>query len=193
MMILTMGGIYMYRFSISASDLRNWYFCPRLIYWRKVFKTPWVSGKVVKIGRKGENLSWLPRMARFRSCDVKRNICLRSERYRLVGCLDALIVCDREIYPLELKRGKYTGGHDIQLGAYALIVEEAFQTEVRVGFLYYPRKALEEVLIDQKLRKRVIWTIGKVREILISGKMPQPAKEKWKCLVCDHFSYCRGV
>ncbi len=183
----------MYKPSISASDLKNWYFCPRLIYWRRVFRAPWVSGKVVKIGRKGEDLSWLPRIARFRNCDVKRNVCLRSRKYELVGCIDALITCGRETYPLELKRGSYIRGHDVQLGAYALLIEDAFQTEVRLGFLYYPRKVLQEVKINHMLRKKVIWTINKVRDIIDSGKMPQPTKEKWKCLVCDHSSYCRGV
>lgn len=179
--------------SVAVSDLKHWYYCPRVVYWRRVFKAAWVTGRVADLGKERHNLSWIVRLDRFRGCEVERDVCLRSEKLGLFGCLDALIKCGKEMHPLDLKRGWYEEGHDVQLGAYALLVEETYNTTVRTGFLYYPGKKLEEVEIDERLRKTVMRTIKKVQEMLESGRMPQPTRESWKCRVCDHLSYCRGI
>ena len=175
---------------MATSDLRQYFFCPRIVYWRRVFRASYRPGKVVEVG--GDKAYWLSRLNQFKGCDVEFDVRLRSKRLGLVGVLDALVKCRQRAYPVEVKRGVVKDGHDVQLGAYAMMLEE-LGYEVSEGYLYYPGRGLVRVEVNEGLRKKVIRTVEEVRGIICQGKMPKPTRERWKCIVCDHETICRGV
>ncbi len=177
---------------VRVSDLRQWYYCPRIIYWRYTFRAPWKPGKITKVDERHDP-SWVGRLKAFSGCKVERNVCLRSSSLNLVGCMDALITCGDELIPLEMKRGALRDGHDVQLCAYAMLIEENFGVRVTRGYLYYPGEKLEEVPMDDSLRRKVLRTLNQIRKTLEEGRMPEPTKDRWKCRVCDHYTYCGGV
>lgn len=176
--------------SVAVSDLRQWHFCPRVVYWRRAFRAPTKVGRLAELTE--ADPKWISDLKEFSNCEIKRQVCLSSESLGLYGCLDALAIC-HELHPVEMKRGVVRDGHLVQLAAYAMLVEEAFGKKVRLGFLYYPGEKLERVNIDRRLRGRMLHTLKEVRKILETGEMPEPTVDRWKCRVCDHYHYCGGI
>ena len=121
-----------------------------------------------------------------------RAVWLKSDRYGLIGKSDLIEEQNGALYPVEYKRGKQ-GEFDndaLQVGAQALCLEEMCDRTISQGFVYYAHSHQRKLVeIDESLRESVISTLAKVREILISGKMPLPVYSS-RCRGCSLYRQC---
>lgn len=183
---------------VAVSDLRQYLYCPRIIYWRRVLR---FGGKETPLMLRGKELqsrsvSRALELVPLRGCRAMRDIYMTSDDLGLRGRLDALIVCNTKerAYPLEVKHGNPASSHKVQLAAYSLLVERVYNLQVNEGFLYYPKKeGLVRVIISPELRKKALDTVNRIREILIEESLPPPTKNAGKCFVCEHYVACRRV
>ena len=118
----------------------------------------------------------------------------------LKGRLDALRRRDGALVPIEAKRGKSAPGSGaeaawrtdrIQLGAYAMILEEVLGVTVgegRVRYLADHRSVL--VPVDERLRCDVRATIARARELRESLERPPVAGNERLCVRCSLSSAC---
>ncbi len=121
-----------------------------------------------------------------------RALPLYSTKYGLNGKADIVEIREKEIVPVEYKKGKKRefDNDNIQLTAQALCLEEMFQTEITRGFIYHASsKKRREVLIDEYLRNETINTIEIVRELLADETIPK-AKYKPRCEGCSLYNIC---
>lgn len=178
------------------SDIRQYLYCPRIIYWRRVLRVGGAETPLMRRGKERQDRAVREaiRLVPLRGCRVERDVILKSERLGLWGRLDGLLHCGERAYPLEVKFASPARSHRIQLAAYAMLIEENFDVEVREGFLYYPG-GLGLVRVDslRKLRREVMRALEGIRRILEEEYMPPPTPNKGKCAVCEHFLACRGV
>ncbi len=123
-----------------------------------------------------------------------RTVYLYSRQYRLVGIADLIEEHQRQIYPVEYKKGRLGEwkNHQIQLCAQALCLEEMRQlrTSIRYGVLYYAETGRRHtVRLSRSLRKDTLHTIEAVRTLIETQTRP-PARYSRKCIRCSLYPIC---
>ena len=117
---------------------------------------------------------------------------LESSELGLRGRVDRveIVKSTNEIIPYEVKNreDKVYHSDEIQLGAYALLLEEHYKTQVRRAFIESGDNR-QEILITPELRKEVLELIERIRNMENS---PPPAMQSnfKKCQSCEFQSEC---
>ena len=74
------------------------------------------------------------------------------------------------------------------------MLEELHGCVVRRGFLYMiPLRRAVEVLIDRRLRRRVLAALEAMRVVMERETMPEPTANLSKCAVCEFRRFCNDV
>lgn len=185
----------------SVSDVLNHLYCNRITWWAYVLDVP--QRGTVKT-RKGAEVHerWSDREARRRyegvRLKVRRKLLglrLRSERLGLSGRLDALLTVDGQVIPWDAKNtarpARPWPGQVIQMGAYALLLEDAFPGQrTSFGIVQYLQDGTTtEVPIDDALRAKVVALIDEMNEIRRTERMPDRAPPA-KCRDCVYAKRC---
>jgi len=117
-----------------------------------------------------------------------------SERLNMSGSVDKLIRTEEEVIPCLIKTGKCPEygvwkSDRMQLAAYALLIEEEFETTVPRGFVEYIRNAeVREVHIKKKDRALVLQLLKRVKKIK-GGVFPEKG-ENAPCDSCFFLELC---
>ena len=75
--------------------------------------------------------------------------------------------------------------------AYAILIEEEFDTEVFVGFVDYEKIGERRpVVMDVNLRKGLFEVMREVKEITDNGKLPKVKSSVKKCEKCEYADMC---
>ncbi len=121
---------------------------------------------------------------------IESELKISSEKLGLKGIIDQIEVYEGGFVPIELKTGKAPNegvwpGHKIQLVAYALLMEDKFNTEIKEGFVHYlDTKQKRHIPINPFMRVEVKELIEKVNNLLKSDKIPDFEKNQNKCFNC---------
>lgn len=121
---------------------------------------------------------------------IESELRIESEKLGLKGIIDQIEIYSKGFVPVELKTGKSPRegvwpGHKIQLIAYALLLEEKFNTEIKEGFVnYLDSKEKRHIAINPFMRIEVKQLIEKANSLLNSDKMPDFEKNQNKCINC---------
>jgi CRISPR-associated exonuclease Cas4 len=130
------------------------------------------------------------------------HLSLQSSLLGLTGRIDLAIAtpsrnaADAEAIVVEYKLSeKKAGPHfALQLAAYALLVEEAWQLPVKRAFLYsIPLRRAEPVPITSTLRKKVVQTTASINRIIEDEIMPPPPSSHARCVSCEFRRFCNDV
>ncbi|MFY9195743.1 MAG: CRISPR-associated protein Cas4 [Methanoculleus sp.] len=167
---------------VNVSDLNQYLYCPRRLYYLMFFKTQEINvhladgrGMHARQGRRG---GWY------------REIYLRSESLGLHGRVD-LIDMQNGAVPVERKRGyAYYENDLIQLAAYAMLLEEHLDEPVPLGYLYlYGTNERHPIDITERLRQKVTDTVVNIRAMQIDNA-PTFCENPRKCKKCSVIGYC---
>jgi CRISPR-associated exonuclease Cas4 len=189
-------------FELRVSDLRQWLYCPRVLWWTYICPLSKLESFKMRQGlRKEHRLQHLQKRRTLRAFALENgharaNVTLSSLSLRMHGRLDLLLEVSQRRYPVEIK---YTLGpvrlnHRLQLAGYALLLEEQYGVSVPYGYVIrLPENVVERVEIDRLLRTQVRSTISEIRAALISERMPPPTAVANRCLDCEYRNYCGDV
>jgi CRISPR-associated exonuclease Cas4 len=186
----------------QVTDVKQWVYCPRILYYRVCLPDvrP-ITHKMefgVEAGRAEEGREERRSLRAYGLAAGERefNVRLQSERLGLRGEADMVITTpEGEVIPVDYKFSAIDGPHfQMQVAAYALLLEERRACAVRRGFLYLiPERRAERVLIDQRLRARTLAALEAMRRMLACEKMPAPAGNLRKCAACEFRRFCNDV
>ena len=129
---------------------------------------------------------------------IRSELRVESERLQLRGIIDEVHVYPAGYVPFELKTGKAPNegvwpGHKIQLGAYALLLEDKFGNEIKEGFVKYLDSKKEcQIVINPFLRQEVKDLIEKAGLLLRSKELPDFCKNENKCKSCGLKDICHN-
>jgi len=118
-----------------------------------------------------------------------------SKRFDMTGCPDKLVLINDEILPSIIKTGnkpEYGTWKDerIQLAAYALLIEETFNSPVNHGLIEYVRHGeFRDVGIKQADKRMVLRIKNRVQKV-IGGTLPDKPR-KVLCEFCAFIDLCR--
>ena len=186
---------------ITASDIKRYGYCPKIIYFTHVLHIEERKTEAMEYGSEiHREKHILPLIAKIKPSKTLRNYELRSSKLKLSGKPDFILVTKfGEYIPVEIKwaeeefRGEARRDHKLQIGAYALLIEENFGTTVKRGYVYYLRSnRIVEVKITGSLKKEVRRAIKKIYEIIEGEEEPKVKIGRDKCGNCGWRKYCKA-
>ncbi|MDO9527704.1 MAG: CRISPR-associated protein Cas4 [Syntrophales bacterium] len=191
--------------SITASDILEYLFCPRFIYFENYLDIPQHEEKRFKV-QKGRsihedkqkiNLDYLRK--KIGCADRKRSVYLSSDR-GIRGIVDEILFLDDgTAAPLDYKYAEYKArtfrNHKYQLTFYGRLIREYYDVPVNKGFIIYTRSRnkLIEVTITEKMYSELDAIISDLRSVIQRGIYPKPTSYKARCGDCCYGNICEKV
>ncbi len=183
---------------LTISLLKQYTYCPRIVYYETC--TPDLRPRTYKM-LAGEAAHQRERERATRRTlsayqipegERKFDVRLSSSKFGLTGIVDEVVLTEDRAFVVDYKLAGWAGeNHQLQLTAYALLAEEAFQRPVKEGFIYLmPLKRFETVPITTALRNSVLETIKAIHHIQLHEYMPPPVEQRRKCETCEFRRFC---
>ena len=183
---------------IPVNLIRQWCYCPRVVYYMElndivVHRPSWV--KQGESFHNKERELWKRRnLSRFNLQEGKvyHNLLLKSEKFFFHGIVDMAIECSDAVYPVEFKLStKVAKRKDwLQLTAYAMLLEDKFSKPCHFGFLTGKGNILCKIKIDKKKRQEVLEVVNKINEMLEKGVKPDSSATAVQCCACEYINFC---
>jgi len=187
---------------LRVNDLKQYEYCPRIVFYNTVM--PVERKTTIKMDRgtaEEIRLDALEKRRTLKRYDLasgerRFHVWLESRRLGLSGKLDLLIVSPRGYFPVDFKytRGRPHRNHAFQLAGYALLVEEAFNTQVQMGCIYLsPIQEVVAVELSDALKQETIGRLAAIRSMIQEGILPQPTDVRNRCEDCEFRNYCGDI
>jgi CRISPR-associated exonuclease Cas4 len=193
---------------ISATDIKHYVYCPRIVYFEKILHVKPVLGSQQEEGveehmecvkkelRRRDALYYSPELT---GAEKLLFIQLNSDRLRLRGSIDCIIKTVKgEYIPVEYKnmesnKGKAWMDHKYQLTAYALLIEESYETVVKRGFInYMPEERVIGLEITPTMKRHVERILGHIRGMESGEELPPRRVSGRRCTGgCGYTWICR--
>ncbi|WP_419234369.1 CRISPR-associated protein Cas4 [Aliarcobacter cryaerophilus] len=188
---------YMYKLPIHL--IRQYLFCPRVVYFLEVLSIPKESPIWVKEGenyhKSQEKLFKRRTLSRFNleNADFWQNVNLSYSDLNFYGICDALIISDTNIYPVEIKLHgqKPTKAQKMQVIAYGILAEKKYKKEFNLAFISFEKNVKTvPINVDIKMKQDVQKTVNEIINLIKSEKLPYSNAEDEKCTQCEFLNYC---
>jgi len=191
-----------FEYSLTASHLLEYLFCPRFSYFEYVLDIPQHEEKrfKVEIGRtihekaKKMNPEYLRK--KFGVKEKKTDVYLAGKA-GIRGIVDeVLFLDDGTAAPLDYKYAEYKErtfkNHHYQLVFYAQLIKDNFQVPVNRGFIIYTRSRnkLIEIPIQHKEFDALREIIDDLLDVIVKCKYPKPTRYKGRCSDCCYRNIC---
>jgi len=189
---------------ITVSDVVEYMYCPRFIYFERVLCIPQHEEKREKvlIGRHIHELKEKINKNYIRkSINAKAkflNVYLSSKKYRIVGIVDEVLELEDGSYaPLDYKFAEYKSRlfktHKYQSILYGLLIKENFGVDVNRGYVVYVRSGnlVKEIKFKQKDFDEAVEFIDLIFRIIENEEFPLNIRvNKRKCIDCCYRNIC---
>ncbi len=188
--------------SLNVSDLRQYTYCPRIVYYRYCLPSirpityKMEAGKAAQDGEEDREQRRSLRVYGLTDGERTFNVWLESAVLEIRGKVDMVIRCADEIIPVEYKNSPGRGGKhvDIQVGAYGLLLEEKTGLPARRGFIYYiPERRSHLIPLEAALKANVRHTMKEIRAMIQAERMPAPTPARARCGICEFRRFCNDV
>jgi CRISPR-associated exonuclease Cas4 len=188
--------------TITATDLKQWAYCPRIPYYRHVLPVRSTPTYRMRRGRDIQAaVEALERRRGFRAYGMRQGerhfgLWLHSERLGVSGKLDLLIITSDACFPVDFKdtEGGPRRNHRLQLAAYSMLAEEAFHRPVPDAFIYLvPEKRVVELALTEADRDWVGESTDAMRRMIRREEMPPATAVRARCSPCEFRNYCGDI
>lgn len=182
--------------SFTPEDIRQFIYCPRIIYHRYVLRL--ARKKTYKMKRGiDDHERWKKRQI-HRGTDTDRyfGIYLSNEEVGLIGVLDAIDYDGTSATPIELKTGKPPTNciyphHAAQILAQCFLVESCLKAHVTEGIVHYQKEKKEmRVSFNDCKRIFITDTLQQMRDIVLLEDIPERTEHLSKCVDCEFAAFC---
>ena len=189
-------------FSITASDILEYLYCPRFIYFENYLDIPQHEEKRFKVqkGRDVHDDKQKINMAYLRKklgCIERKSSVYLSSSKGIRGIVDEILFLDDgTAAPLDYKYAEYKErtfkNHKYQLTFYGQLIQENYNATVTRGFIVYTRSRnkLVEVPIMEKMYRELNIIINDLANVVQKGIYPKPTKYKQRCPDCCYKNLC---
>lgn len=187
---------------LRVNDLKQFEYCARIVFYNTVM--PLDRKVTFKMQRGAEAELQLDALEKRRTLrryklaagERRFHVWLHSDKLALSGKIDLLIVSSQGYFPVDFKytRGRPHRNHIMQLAAYAVLVEESFQTVVNTGLIYLaPIQELVVIGITDELKQRVMSNLLEIRQMVQEAILPAPTPVRARCQECEFRNYCGDI
>lgn len=186
--------------SITPSDVIQYLYCPRFIYFERVMHYPQFEQKEVKV-QKGREMH----EAKLDQHYLRKNLGV-LEKWQEVylshgpmrGQVDEVLRLEDGTYaPLDYKFARYEDKlyetYKTQVFCYAWLIHQNYQVPVTKGFVVYTRNSthhVETIEVGVRDLERVEEAITAIMAVTEQGQYPAPTKVKKRCTHCTYRNIC---
>jgi CRISPR-associated exonuclease Cas4 len=119
-----------------------------------------------------------------------RTLC--SQRFGLVGRPDQLLRVGRAVVPVEQKphARAMQPSHVLQIAAQCLLVQEVYRVRPPYGLLVLAGGVQQQVPFTAQLETRLLDTMARMRQVLVTDQEPGPRWVGAKCRACRFRRTC---
>lgn len=187
---------------LLVSDLRQYTYCPRIVYYRYCLPTirpttfKMEAGKAAHHDEAGREKRRSLRTYHVADGERAFDVWLEHEAIGLRGKLDMAIFREDEVIPVEYKHSPGRLGHHVilQLTAYGMLLERLQGVPALRGFVYYiPARRAREIALTPELKAEVGQVIAKIEAMIAAERMPPPPRRRAKCEICEFRRFCNDV
>jgi CRISPR-associated exonuclease Cas4 len=191
---------------LEVTDLKQWTYCPRVVFYRYCLPHIRPVTYSMEEGKRAHEEAASREERRslhaygLTSGERFFDVSLRSERLHLSGRIDLAIRVETPQGPegivVDYKLSeREAGAHfKLQLAAYGLLLEEAWNIPVRRAFLYHlPQRKAEAIPLTPALRRQVETTVAAIQRAIERELMPRPPARLGRCLACEFRRFCNDV
>ena len=195
---------------ITVTDVKHYFYCPRIIYFEHVLHAKPQLGSQQEDSRKQHEEYVRKELRRmdaiyyssdFVGAEKMLFVPLCSSKIGLKGTVDLIIKTrSGECIPVDYKNMTSNNGrvwidHKYQLAAYALLIDEAFNTTVKRGFInYIPEKLIVKLEITRTVKMHVKRALGHIKRIIQEEKLLPIRVSRKKCTGgCGHKQICQQL
>lgn len=187
--------------SITPSQIIQYNYCPRFIYFEYVLCIPQYEDRHFKVN-KGRNIHEIKQLQNKSYLRKRLGVVEKfSEQYLtndiLRGQVDEVFkLNDGTAAPMDYKFAKWNDvvykTYKTQLYCYAVLIEHNFKMPVKRGFLVYTRSKnkLVELEIKEKEKSETSRLANEILDIIKNNRFPVATKIKSRCLNCTYRNIC---
>lgn len=188
---------------ITISDVLEYLFCPRFIYFMHCLEIPQHEELRFKVlrGREvhEEKRAVNPHYLRKKIGVVRReqDVFLASKEHCIKGIVDeVLFLDDGTAAPFEYKFAEFKETifrtYRNQLALHAMMIREQFNVEVTRGFICFVRSRdhVEEVAFSEKDFERAGEIVEEILDIIGTGYFPKRSRSRAHCIDCCYRNIC---
>ena len=188
-----------------VTDLKQYSYCARILYYYtclpRVRPTTYKMEASLEAHTAAEGLEQRRSLRSYgvKSGERQFSVSLVSERLGMRGQVDMVIETgsggQRELIPVDYKLSDKAAEHfQLQLAAYAVMLEDTWGEVVKRGFLYLiPLRQAREVRITCRLRSALDEALTAMNGMLLREEMPPPTRHRAKCVACEFHRFCNDV
>jgi len=187
---------------ITVGDLKQWAYCPRVVYYHKIMPGSGTPTQKMTAGTKAQE--WLEplelrrTLSRYGFLEGRRHIALNlsDKTLGLTGKVDWLIEDGERAAVVECKltAGDPAPNHRMQLAGYAMLIENLFGWKVPVCFVYrVSDEQLFPVPITDEDRLDVSKALDDIRDMIARDAMPKATELRSRCHDCEYANFCADI
>jgi CRISPR-associated exonuclease Cas4 len=187
---------------IAVTELKQWVYCPRIVYYHRVLGTAGKQTFKMQEARAAqdvvEELERRRGLAKYGLAGARRrfDVWMRDARLGLAGKADLLLEAADEVGVVDFKltSGEPGENHVVQLGAYSMLAEAACGLQARQAFMYrIPDGRLFPIAVTDELRARVLGAVREIRRVEETQWYPEMTPVRGRCAECEFANYCADV
>jgi len=190
---------------LTVTDIKQYFYCKAIPYINHVLGIYEQQKEYQTQGKEAhQELSKLEKRRKTILKHIKTNkntkklfrINITSNKHKITGILDCLIKQENKYIPIEYKQAKTQKGkphphHKYQLVAYAIILDDIYNTITTKGYIYYHLDdKLIKININETMKNHVIKAINHIREMITTENEPLVRPQTPKCIACGYRRYC---
>lgn len=186
----------------SASDIRQFVYCPRVIYFRYVMPLHFRQTYSMIKGTETEELQLLLTKRRsfqrwgLAQAELVCHPYWKSESLRLAGIPDAVLLAKNRVGVLEFKESPHglTLGTELQLAVYTILAEELYPQRDVLALFHNPWTGRTTLVnVNESLKNQVLAIRNSLDELVLGERLPEPTRQKGKCVDCEYRRSCSDV
>lgn len=187
---------------IPVTDLKQWAYCPRVVYYHRVMPAPPRPTYKMKEGLAAqdliESLETRRTLREYGLEGAKRRfgVWLENQELGLSGKIDLLLEAVEELAVVEFKltSGEPGRNHRVQLAGYSMLAEAVLGLPARRAFLYrIPDNRIFAEPVTEELRQCVKNSVVDIRRTGGAQLCPEPTEVRGRCVECEFANYCADV
>lgn len=184
---------------ITAGELKNWAYCPRVVYYRRRLGATSTPTYKMQAGLDAQALIEKFEARRslgkygFGEARRQRDLWIADEELDFNGRIDYLLEDDEEaaIVDFKLTSGEPGDNHRLQLAGYAWLVERRLGKPVRRCFIYrIPDDRIFEIPITDELRATRTAALAQIQDL---DELPEATAVRGRCTDCEYLNFCGDI
>ena len=186
-------------YKLPINLIRQYLFCPRVVYFLEVLNIPKASPVWVREGsahhKRESELFKRRTLARFHleNAKLSTNVSLSHCDFEFYGVCDVLIVGEDNVYPVEIKLhgDKPTKSQKMQLIAYGMLSEAIHGKKFDMGFVLFEKNGKTvPIKVTDSDKMEVKKIVTEIIQMIKLGRLPHSSADDTKCTQCEFLNYC---